>query len=147
MPKTPAALKGQDFVAFIHSFGLLRSDTTPCGQPMSISTAHALCELRTGDPLNHGDLATRLGLTTSSVSRLVDQMETKSWAQRCEDPGSNDSRVRLIRLTKLGEKIADQVIEARSNRFEQLIAAVPSEKQSDVLEALTLLKEAANATA
>jgi DNA-binding MarR family transcriptional regulator len=136
---------GQDFVGFIHSFGLLRSDTTPCGQPMSVSTAHALCELRTGPPLNQRDLAARLGLTTSSVSRLVDQLETKSWAQRAVDPESSDSRVRLVVLTDQGHKIADQVLEARAKRFAELLEAVPKEKQSDVLEALTLLKEAANA--
>ena len=140
-------LKGQDFVSFIHSFGLLRSDTTPCGQPMSISTAHALCELRGGPPLSQRDLAARLGLTTSSVSRLVDQLETKCWAKRFVDPDCNDSRVRLLRLTDLGEEITDQVIEARSNRFAELLEAVPREKQGDVLEALTLLKEAANAIA
>ena len=136
---------GQDFVAFIHSFGLLRSDTTPCGQPMSVSTAHSLCELRTGPPLNQRDLAARLGLTTSSVSRLVDQLETKSWAQRAVDPESSDSRVRLVVLTDQGHNIADQVLEARAKRFAELLEAVPQEKQNDVLEALTLLKEAANA--
>ena len=137
----------QDFVGFIHSFGLLRSDTTPCGQPMSVSTAHALCELRTGPPLSHRDLAARLGLTTSSVSRLVDQLETKSWARRTADPDTTDSRVRLVLLTDQGGKIADQVLEARAKRFAGLLEAVPQDKQSDVLEALSLLKEAANAIA
>ncbi len=138
---------GQDFVGFIHSFGLLRSDTTPCGQPMSVSTAHALCELRTGPPLNQRDLAARLGLTTSSVSRLVDQLETKSWARRAEDPACTDGRVRLVLLTDLGSEIAEQVLEARARRFAELLDAVPQARQSDVLEALTLLKEAANAIA
>ena len=138
---------GRDFVGFIHSFGLLRSDTTPCGQPMSVSTAHALCELRTGPPLNQRDLAARLGLTTSSVSRMVDQLETKTWAQRAEDPDCADGRVRLVLLTDLGRKIADQVLEARADRFSELLEAVPQGKRSDVLEALTLLKEAANAIA
>lgn len=138
---------GRDFVSFIHSFGMLRSDTTPCGQPMSVSTAHALCELRAGPPLNQRDLAIRLGLTTSSVSRLVDQLETKFWAHRAPDPESTDRRVRLVLLTDQGEKIAEQVLEARAKRFGELLKAVPQDKQSDVLEALTLLKEAADAIA
>jgi DNA-binding MarR family transcriptional regulator len=136
---------GEDFVGFIHSFGLLRSDMTPCGLPMSVSTAHALCELRTGPPLNQRDLAGRLGLRSSSVSRLVDQLEAKSWATRTPDVGGADSRVRLVVLTNKGSKVADQVLEARAARFSQLLAAVPTEKQHDVLEALTLLKEAAHA--
>jgi DNA-binding MarR family transcriptional regulator len=147
MPKTLDHQLGQDFVGFIHSFGMLRSDTTPCGQPMSVSTAHALCELRAGPPLNQRDLATRLGLTTSSVSRLVDQLETKSWAHRAADPDTTDSRVRLVLLTDHGRKIADQVLEARAKRFAELLEAVPRDKQGDVLQALTLLKEAADAIA
>ena len=147
MSKTLNRKLSQDFVGFIHSFGLLRSDTTPCGQPMSVSTAHALCELRAGPPLNQRDLAGRLGLTTSSVSRLVDQLDNKSWARRAVDPESSDSRVRLVVLTDQGAKLADQVIEARAQRFAELLEAVPQGKQSDVLEALTLLREAANAIA
>lgn len=135
----------QDFVSFIHSFGMLRSDTTPCGQPMSVSTAHALCELRAGPPLNQRDLATRLGLTASSVSRLVDQLETRCWAERAADTETTDSRVRVVLLTDQGRKIADQVLEARAARFSGLLEAVPQDKRSGVLEALTLLKEAADA--
>lgn len=138
---------GEDFVSFIHSFGLLRSDMTPCGLPMSVSTAHALCELRTGPPLNQRDLARRLGLRTSTVSRLVDQLEAKSWATRTPDVGGADSRVRLVELTNTGCEVADQVLEARTARFSQLLAAVPPEKQHDVIEALTLLQEAAHAIA
>lgn len=147
MSKSLKALQGQDFVSFIHSFGLLRTDTTPCGQPMSISTAHALCELRGGRPPSQSDLATRLGLTTSSVSRLVDQLETKGWANRFVDPDGTDSRVRLVGLTDPGSEVADQIIEARANRFAELLEAVPAGKRSNVLEALTLLKDAADAIA
>ncbi len=138
---------GRDFVGFIHAFGLLRSDTTPCGQPMSVSTAHAICELHTGPPLNQRDLAQRLGLTTSSVSRLVDQLEAKSWAERVEDPASSDSRVRLVVLSELGAGAAERVLEERAKRFADLLDAVPPDKRDHVLEALTLLKEAANAIA
>ena len=66
---------------------------------------------------------------------------------RAEDPDCTDSRVRLVLLTDLGSEIAEQVLEARAKRFAELLDAVPQARQSDVLEALTLLKEAANAIA
>lgn len=137
---------GREFAAFIHAFGLLRSDTTPCGQPMSVSTAHALCELRTGPALNQRDLAARLGLTTSAVSRLVDQLEGRAWARRAEDPDSTDGRVRLVLLTDQGRAMADRVLDARVARFGRLLDAVPDGRQQDVLDSLELLKEAARAT-
>ena len=135
----------RDFVGFIHAFGVLRSDATPCGQPMSVSSAHALCELATGPPLNQRDLATRLGLTTSTVSRLVDQLVEKDWAQRHVDPDSSDTRIRLVALTSLGEQVAGQVLTARAQRFARLLDAIPLDKQSTVVESLHLLKAATDA--
>ena len=135
----------QDFVGFIHAFGVLRSDTTPCGQPMSVSTAHALCELATGPSLNQRDLATRLGLTTSSTSRLVDQLVAKNWAQRQPDPDSSDTRVRLVVLTDDGTRTAHRVLQARSDRFSRLLEHIPADKHQTVVEALNLLKEATHA--
>ena len=135
----------QDFVAFIHAFGVLRTDATPCGQPMSVSTAHAVCELATQGPLNQRDLADRLGLDASSVSRLVDQLTKKEWAQRSADPNGADKRVRLITLTGQGQQIASNVLAARAQRFSRLIGAVDESKRHQVLESLNLLKDAAHA--
>lgn len=112
---------------------------------MSVSTAHALCELSTGSNLNQRDLATRLGITTSSTSRLVDQLVAKSWAVREPDPTSSDTRVRLVVLTSEGDRTARRVLQARSERFSRLLEHVPTEKRSMVVEALNLLKEATNA--
>jgi DNA-binding MarR family transcriptional regulator len=134
-----------DFVGFIHAFGVLRSDTTPCGQPMSVSTAHALCELATGPALSQRDLATRLGLTASTVSRLVDQLVEKGWAERCVDTDSTDTRIRLVVLTSDGDRIASQVLDARAQRFARLLDAVPDDKHSTVVETLHLLKVATDA--
>ena len=145
MQKASSQQLAEDFVGFIHAFGVLRSDTTPCGQPMSVSTAHALCELSTGSSLSQRDLATRLGLTTSSTSRLVDQLVAKRWAVREPDPASSDTRVRLVVLTSEGDRTARQVLHARSERFSRLLEHVPDEKRSMVVEALNLLKEATHA--
>lgn len=136
---------GQEFVSLIHAFGLLRTDATPCGQPMSVSTAHAICELETRGPLTQSELSDRLGLEPSSVSRMVDQLTQKGWAQRAPDPASKDKRVRLVHLTELGHRAATQVLAARSTRFEELLNNIEESKRSQVLEALQLVKEAANA--
>ena len=145
MSRTSSDTLADDFVGFIRAFGVLRSDTTPCGQPMSVSTAHALCELASGAKLNQRDLARRLGLTSSSTSRLVDQVVAKGWAEREPDPDSSDTRVRLVRLTAVGNGTARRVLQARSERFSRLLDNVPQGKRSMVVESLNLLKEAASA--
>ena len=134
----------QEFVGLIHAFGVLRTDSTPCGQPMSVSTAHAISELATAGPMLQRDLAKQLGLTTSSVSRLVDQLERKGWATRQTDPDEADKRVRHIRLTDSGLDVASNVLAARAERFERLLAAIDPSRHLQVLESLRLLREAAN---
>ena len=145
MSKSESEQLGQNFVAFIQAFGLLRTDATPCGQPMSVSTAHAICELATEGPLNQKELAEMLGLDTSSVSRLVDQLAKKGWAERSHDHRTDDGRVRLVGLTASGRDVAGQVLDARVERFTRLLDAVDESKRLQVLESLNLLKEAANA--
>ena len=144
MPRTKSDVLGQEFVGLIHAFGVLRTDATPCGQSMSVSTAHALCELAAHGPLTQTELADRLGLESSSVSRLVDQLTRKGWAKRAADPDSDDKRVRQVLLTEPGRLAADQVSAARANRFGQLLEAIEESRRPQVLEALHLLKDAAN---
>ena len=69
----------------------------------------------------------------------------KGWAQRAPDPDSNDKRVRLVHLTAPGRQAAKQVSAARAERFGQLLDAIEESKRPQVLEALHLLKDAANA--
>lgn len=144
MSSTAMQSHAQEFVGLIHAFGVLRSDSTPCGQPMSVSTAHAICELVTVGPMLQRDLAHQLGLTTSSVSRLVDQMERRGWATRESDPCEADKRVRHIHLTDHGQEVAMNVLTARAERFDQLLGAIDTSKHAQVLESLHLLREAAD---
>ena len=53
------------------AFGLDRGSETPCGVPVSVSEAFALDALSDGP---QRDLADTLGLTKSTVSRLIDDM-------------------------------------------------------------------------
>ncbi|MDQ1247880.1 MAG: MarR family transcriptional regulator [Candidatus Nanopelagicales bacterium] len=147
MQGATSAELAREFVALIHSFGVLRSDSTPCGQPMSVSSAHALCELRARGALSQRELAEQLGLKPSSVSRLLDQLEARTWTQRRPAPTDADQRTNAVVLTNAGTTIADQVLAARSARFERLLECIPVEQQPNVISALRLLKEAANEVA
>ncbi len=50
-----AAKLQASFSAVVRALGLLRPDTTPCGQRMSVTEAHALGELHGAGPLTqHG---------------------------------------------------------------------------------------------
>jgi DNA-binding MarR family transcriptional regulator len=130
-------------VRFVRAFGLHQPERTPCGRPMSVSEAHALVELRGGgDELRQIELARRLRLEKSTVSRLVGQLAGRGWAVR--DPAQEDGRGVLVRLTDPGRAAADSVAEAREVRFARLLDRIPPAARADVLRALHTLTEAAD---
>lgn len=131
-------------VAFVRAFGLHKGDETPCGVPIPVSEAHALTALAdagTGG-LRQTDLARELGLTKSTVSRLVDQLVDRGWAER--RAGEADGRVRSIVLTPGGSGMAAQVAAARADRLSRLLDRVPPGERGAVLAALQALVEAAD---
>lgn len=135
-----------NFVALVRGFGLLDGETTPCGVSVSKSSAHALCELAGGSHLPQSVLAERLRLTKSALSRLVDDLESRGWAQRVADPSGHDGRVRVVALTKAGDDMAKEILVARNGILARILDAVPKDGRETVVEALALLAEAARET-
>lgn len=131
----------ESFVGFVRGFGLLEPDRTPCGAPMSTPEAHALTILRTGGLLQ-GALGHQLGLRKSTMSRLTDGLESRGWVRRESDP--NDGRARVLVLTDKGHEVADDIVRRRAARLSTLLDQIPTERRSEVIEALRLLTKAGN---
>ena len=127
-------------VALVRNFGLHRPEETPCGEPIPVGEAHALMDLAKHGPMNHGDLAVRLKLQKSTVSRLVKQLERRRWIAR--DNSSKDNRVILIRLTRKGNAAARRLSRARRTKFDKLLTAIPKHQRRDVIATLTSLAQA-----
>lgn len=134
----PAAL-----TAFVREFGLHRTDVTPCGQPMSVSQAHALTALSDAGGLTQSQLGAVLHLTKSTVSRLVGQLEDRGWVERGRG-SHDDGRVVELALTEAGSRLAAVVAEARRERLARLVERIPESEQAAVVRALRLLAEAAS---
>ncbi|MEP7054253.1 MAG: MarR family transcriptional regulator [Actinomycetota bacterium] len=140
----PAASEFQDAVlGFVREFGLQRSDTTPCGMPMSISQAHALTELAAPGGLTQSELGAALNLSKSTVSRLVGQLQERGWIDR--DRGRyEDGRIVQLTLTTSGKRLAATVADARHTRLTRLLDRIPKAEQPAVVRALRTLTKAAN---
>jgi DNA-binding MarR family transcriptional regulator len=132
-------------VELVRAFGLHRPDGTPCGQPVSVSEAHAVMELGRGTPLSQRELGERLQLEKSTVSRLVSQLETRGWAVR--RPDDADGRAVRVRLTERGERAASELADARRAKFARVLASIPEEERDRVEHALGVLAEAMRADA
>jgi DNA-binding MarR family transcriptional regulator len=131
-------------VEFVRAFGLHRPDETPCGAPVPVSEAHALAVLAERGALVQGELGTYLGLTKSTVSRLIDQLERRGWALR--RTGDGDGRRRLVELSTEGNKVAADIARRRGERMARLLDNIPEADRPPVLAALDALVEAARAT-
>ncbi|HXI18286.1 MAG TPA: MarR family winged helix-turn-helix transcriptional regulator [Chloroflexota bacterium] len=127
--------------SFVRAFGLHLPDTTPCGEPVGVSAAHALTELELHGPLSQQQLAGRLRLEKSSVSRLVDQLVRRGWVVRDQAPATRRSVA--LTLTEGGREAAERVARARADRFEGIIENIPQEEREEVFRALDRLIDAA----
>src|SRR5215208_1153108 len=132
-----------ELIALIRAFGLHRPDQTPCGEPVAVAEAHALMELAQGVPLSQNDLAARLQLEKSTVSRLVGILETRGWIARARS--AQDGRARELRLTNTGQQIAADLAEARRTKFARVFDAIPESERGAVFESLQILVEAMRA--
>ncbi len=126
-------------VSFVRAFGLLERDTTPCGQPISVSEAHTLGELAAG-PCAQGELCRRLRLEKSTISRLVSQLTSRGWVERRAD--QRDGRAVVLHLTDAGRSAAERLAQARHDKFTGLIESIPIGERALVVRALATLTEA-----
>jgi DNA-binding MarR family transcriptional regulator len=125
---------------FVRDFGLHRPDETPCGIPMSVSEAQALTALIDG-PAAPSELADRLVLARSTVSRLLENLSRQGWILRRHDP--DDGRSSQVLLSASGRRMAERVLTARHERLKRLMANIEASARPDVVRALRLLAEAA----
>lgn len=119
---------------FVRTFGLHQPDRTPCGQPLSVSEAHALSDVARHQPLSAGELAKRLQLEKSTVSRIIAQLQRRGWIDRT--PHTGDRRVALLSLTPAGRKAEAELTEARHRRFSSLLERIPPQERPVVLRGL-----------
>lgn len=131
----------QRMVAFVRAFGLHQPERTPCGEPIGVSQAHAITELA-AQPLTQAELARRLQLDRSVVSRLADALIERGWMQRERHP--HDQRAVQLVLTAAGERAAARIAGARRERMASLLDAVPADKRDSVLHALDVLTRGLN---
>jgi DNA-binding MarR family transcriptional regulator len=121
----------------VRAAGLLHPDQTVAGHPVSLSQAFALHELDTDTPLSQRDLAERLRLEKSSVSRLAAEMERKGLLVRERDPAN--SRQYRLHLTDEGRAVHAQMRTTFHNQYECWVAAMTHSERAALLKGLPAL--------
>ncbi|MFD7184586.1 MarR family winged helix-turn-helix transcriptional regulator [Streptomyces sp. NPDC056637] len=98
----------------------------------------ALAALSAHGPLRISDLATRMGIALSTVSRMVDLLDGFGWIEREADP--NDQRATLIALNDTGRALLDSTRRQAATRLAERIDQLTADHQHSLRDALPALE-------
>ncbi|HEV7420843.1 MAG TPA: MarR family transcriptional regulator [Mycobacterium sp.] len=117
------------FMDLVRVAGLLQPDQELPGHSVSLSAAYAIHELDHGAGLSQQELAERLLLEKSTVSRMVADLERKGLVERERNPGNR--RTYRLRLTDEGRAFHVRVAEGYGAQYQQWTAAMtPTERDA-----------------
>jgi DNA-binding MarR family transcriptional regulator len=115
-----------------------RNQTSCCG--LSVSQTYVLETLHRFGPLAMGDLARRMHLTVSTLTRVVDHLVAKKLVRRHEN--EEDRRCRTIQLTERGRAVFDQSWKGVFASEKAILEGFPPSQRGLLIQLLHLLNEA-----
>jgi DNA-binding MarR family transcriptional regulator len=90
------------------------------GVPLDRAAVALLRQVADSEPLRPGELANRLGVEASHVTRTVQQLQKSGYVSRVPDPV--DRRAQRIELTEKGQQAIDRVRDAGSRGMQLALA-------------------------
>jgi DNA-binding MarR family transcriptional regulator len=126
--------------AFIRRFGLLDQAQTPCGMQLPLSWAHALMALLHSPSITQNELAEKLALSKSNISRLVARLVAAGRVKRRKD--GDDGRAYRLELTAKGRRLAVAIDGQSLARFSAIISVLPARRRGAIIDALAFLVDA-----
>ncbi|MGW1208431.1 MarR family winged helix-turn-helix transcriptional regulator [Streptomyces sp. NPDC002499] len=90
------------------------------GVPLDRAAVALLRQVADSEPLRPGELANRLGVEASHVTRTVQQLQKSGYVDRVPDPV--DRRAQRIELTEKGQQAIDRVRDAGSRGMQLALA-------------------------
>ena len=108
---------------------------------VTMSQCVALETLHLEGPMPVRELSQRLGLDTSTVTRLVDVLVRDGMAQRARDEAGDRRRV-FVSLSETGCELAGRLESCADDYCERILERIPAERREDVFQALQLLVQA-----
>lgn len=90
------------------------------GVPLDRAAVALLRQVADSDPLRPGELAQRLGVEASHVTRTVQQLQKSGHVTRVPDP--DDGRAQRIQLTDTGRQAIDRIRDAGSRGMQLALA-------------------------
>lgn len=111
---------------------------------LSFPQISVLMQLKHHENCGVSDMGKRLGISNAAASQLVDRLVQKGYVARTEDP--RDRRAKTLSLTPEGLALIERGMQARNAWLAGMAASLSEAQRAHIIEALTLLTEAARAT-
>ena len=114
-----------------------RSEASCCG--VTMTQCHAILEIGAAGELNLKDLAGRLGLDASTMSRTVESLVQDGLAERT--PGPKDRRATAIRLNEKGRAARDRINATWNKICRDMFRGIPREKHDQLVESVSIVAD------
>ena len=118
----------------------LRDRDEICCHGVSVSQCYTLEALHEHGEMRMGELAARMNLKISSMTRVVDQLVRRRLARRRVD--SSDRRVCFVSISAQGERLSETIRAELLELQRQVLAGVEPASREAVIQALQLLSQA-----
>lgn len=113
-----------------------------CG--ITLPQCSAILELGLAGALSVVELAARLGVDKSTMSRTVDSLVNMGLASREQD--TENRRYVKVTLTSNGKAVFTRTDEVYFRYLDEVLAAIPEEPRSQVMESMIMLTTALSTT-
>ncbi len=115
-------------------------EVEPAGiTPVQFAALQAVCN---APGLDQRTLAASIGFDTSTIASVIDRLEARGLMQRNASP--DDKRVRLLTLTREGERLLAQAVPLMLKAQTRILAPLKAAERREFLRLLALLVEQNN---
>jgi len=111
-----------------------------CCSRVSLAQCVVLLEIDEVGELSMGDLARRVRLDASTLSRTVDGLVSRKLVSRRGDAG--DRRVVRIRLTRRGQAVCGSIHEENDAHCRRVFARIPPSRRATIIRGFETLVQA-----
>ncbi|MFI7600314.1 MarR family winged helix-turn-helix transcriptional regulator [Actinoplanes sp. NPDC049681] len=140
-PEVDDALVGAFLTASRALVGVAARSLAAGTSDITLSQHRALVLLASRGPQRMADLASLLGVNSSTATRHCDRLQRRGLLQRDRSP--DDGRAVRVSLTDAGHRLVQQVTQARRAEISQILRAMPDRSRQHLIAALHSFAEAA----
>lgn len=144
MPDVDAAAMAT-LVASRSLFGFVAQSLAPALDELTMPQFRVLVVLAGAGPLRMGDLAERIGVHPSTLSRTVDRLVAGEWMERASVEESR--REVHVKLSDRGRALVNDVTDRRRTQIVRVLTSLPDADRAAVRRGMELFAAAAGEAA